>query len=184
MAFPENKWSSKYAEILNDTAERLGIKEIYYYNFKNDRSNNNHYYENIVKELSSYVPYLDNDNSDIYAPTLIGVKDGNIVFYDDETSIIHGDVSIDDYWTNDKIASKMVNLGILLQKYLVKMMKKHKNDEKIDDNQKQSEFWYCLLLLLPLFLLPWEIRLPYILSKVILTLMTVFLVGLLRKNIR
>ena len=118
MAFPENKWSSKYAEILNDTAERLGIKEIYYYNFKNDRSNNNHYYENIVKELSSYVPYLDNDNSDIYAPTLIGVKDGNIVFYDDETSIIHGDVSIDDYWTNDKIASKMVNLGILLQKYL------------------------------------------------------------------
>ena len=61
---------------------------------------------------------MDNDNSDIYAPTLIGVKDGNIVFYDDETSIIHGDVSIDDYWTNDKIASKMVNLGILLQKYL------------------------------------------------------------------
>lgn len=23
------------------------------------------------------------------------------------------------------------------------MMKKHKNDEKIDDNQKQNEFWYC-----------------------------------------
>lgn len=118
MAFPENKWSSKYAEILNDAAIRMGVKGIYYYNFKNDRSNNNHYYENIVRELSSYVPFLDNNNKEIYAPTLIAVKNGEIVYYDDETNIVHGDIAVDDYWTNEKVASKMVSLGVFIEKFL------------------------------------------------------------------
>ena len=46
------------------------------------------------------------------------VKDGEIIGYDDETAIVSGDVTVDDYWTMEKQQRKKVELGILVQKYL------------------------------------------------------------------
>ncbi len=116
--FPENEWSRPYAEILNEVAKYYGIKEIYYYNFKNDRNANNSYYENIVNKLSSFLPVLDNGTKNIYAPTVIFVKNGEIIFYDDETSISHGDITVADYWTKEKENEKKVTLGVYFQKFI------------------------------------------------------------------
>ena len=118
MAFPENKWSSSYADMLNEVALKFGVEEIYYYNFKNDRSNNNHYYENIVNQLAAYIQILDNDETNIYAPTVLFVRDGEIIGYNDETSIMHGDTSVDEYWTAEKRSQKIVDFGVYFQKYL------------------------------------------------------------------
>ena len=117
-AFPENTWSHTYAALLNDVAKYYGMNEIFYYNFLNDRSMNNSYYENIVKKLNAYVPVLDNGTRDIYAPTMIMVKNGETIAYDDETSIPHGDTSVDDYWTHDKQESKKVELGVYFERLL------------------------------------------------------------------
>lgn len=117
-AFPENAWSHTYAALLNDVAKYYGVSEIYYYNFLNDRSMNNSYYENIVKKLNAYLPVLDNGTRNIYAPTMIMVKDGEIIAYDDETSILHGDITVDDYWTHDKQENKRVELGVYFEKFL------------------------------------------------------------------
>ena len=117
-AFPENIWSHTYADLLNDVAKYYGLDAIYYYNFSDDRSVNNSYYENIVDQLSAYLPVLDNEVQNLYAPTMIMVKDGEIVAYDDETSIMHGVVSVDDYWTREKQESKRVEFGVYFKKFL------------------------------------------------------------------
>lgn len=118
MAYPENEWSASYANHLNDVAKSLGIKEIYYYNFKKDKSNNNHYYEDIVTKLSSYLPSIDSISKNLYAPTLLIVKNKEILYYDDETSIIRGDVSVEDYWTKDKISNQKKELTMILREYM------------------------------------------------------------------
>ena len=117
-AFPENEWSHTYASLLNDVAKYYGLNEIYYYNFFNDRIMNNSYYENIVKKLNAYLPVLDNGTRNIYAPSMIMVKNGEIIAYDDETSILHGDVTVDDYWTYERQENKRVQLGVYFEKFL------------------------------------------------------------------
>ncbi len=102
MGFKENKWSSIYADILNDAARESNIKEIYYYNILNDRKRASQTYENIVELLTPYLKVLDDETINIYAPTLVVVKNGEILYYDDETSIIEGDKTVTSYWTNAK----------------------------------------------------------------------------------
>ena len=115
-SFPENEWSYTYAEMLNDVAKANNEEFIYYYNFKNDRSNKNYYYTNIVKILEAYVPTTDAGDKNIYAPSVVFVKDGTIVGYDDETSIMKGDISVSNYWTNEKRASKKETFNLMFKK--------------------------------------------------------------------
>lgn len=117
-AFPDNEWSHAYADILNDVAKRYGIEEIWYYNFLNDRTNDNYYYNNIVRLLEAYLPVLDTGEIDLYAPSMIMIKDGVVTMYDDETAIVSGDVTVADYWTQDVRQKKMVELGVMMESYL------------------------------------------------------------------
>ena len=109
MAF-DNDWSRYYADLLNEVAKSENIKEIYYYNFYRDRENNNNYYENIVEHLKSYTTILDDESIDIYSPTLVIVKNGNIIFFDNETSIMNGEHTLKEYWTNDRVKMKKENI--------------------------------------------------------------------------
>ena len=117
-AFPENEWSHVYADLLNEVGKSYGIDEIWYYNFYKDRNNNNYYYNKIVRILNAYVPVTDTGEKDLYAPSFVIVREGEIIGYDDETSIVSGDVTVDDYWTMEKQQKKKVELGVLFQKYL------------------------------------------------------------------
>ena len=117
-AFPENEWSHVYADLLNEVGKSYGIDEIWYYNFYKDRNNDNYYYNNIVRILNAYVPVTDTGEKDLYAPSFVIVREGEIIGYDDETSIVSGDVTVDDYWTMEKQQQKKVELGVLFQKYL------------------------------------------------------------------
>ncbi len=117
-AFSENEWSHVYADLLNEVGKSYGIDEIWYYNFYKDRNNDNYYYNNIVRILNAYVPVTDTGEKDLYAPSFVIVREGEIIGYDDETSIVSGDVTVDDYWTMEKQQKKKVELGVLFQKYL------------------------------------------------------------------
>ena len=117
-AFPENEWSHVYADLWNEVGKSYGIDEIWYYNFYKDRNNDNYYYNNIVRILNAYVPVTDTGEKDLYAPSFVIVREGEIIGYDDETSIVSGDVTVDDYWTMEKQQKKKVELGVLFQKYL------------------------------------------------------------------
>ena len=105
MGFPTNKWTNSYAKIVNDAAKEVGIKEIYYYDFLNDRENNNGTYETIVNKLEVYVTVDDLGNKDLHAPTLIIVKDGIIIGYFDDMTNIKGPLT-PEYYYNETVKNK------------------------------------------------------------------------------
>lgn len=98
MAYPGNPWSGYYASILNETAKEAGIDKILYYDFYEDRQNKNATYQSIVLRLSSHLKTLDNGKQNILAPTMMIIKNGQIIAFDDETSIMTGNIVPEDYW--------------------------------------------------------------------------------------
>lgn len=118
MAYPSNNWSCYYARILNDVAKESGITKIYYYDFYEDRENKNATYQSIVLRLSSYLKTLDTGKQDILAPSLLIIKNGQIIYFDDETSIISGNVSPDDYWDTYQEELKRDSLRTIFGEYL------------------------------------------------------------------
>jgi len=111
---------TNYAEVekaINDVAKKYGVKEIYYYNFKLDRGNHNHYYENIVRQLTPYLQIVEDETLQLYAPTVIMVQNGNILYYDDETTIVRGDSSVEDYWTYLNTERKRKDYAQAIERY-------------------------------------------------------------------
>ncbi len=116
-AFPENKWAKEYAFMLNDTAKKMDIKELYYYNFKAARSSNNHIYNQMVETLKDFLPTLDTGVQNIFSPSMAIVKNGNVIFFDSETAIINGNYSPSEYWTNQRMIEKEAIMQNMLETY-------------------------------------------------------------------
>lgn len=106
IGFPENIWSASIADILNESAKKMNIDTIYYYNLEQDRKEHNYYYEHMIEILMPYLKVLDNEDVDIYAPTVLIVKNGEVIYFDDETSIVMGDMTVANYWTETKTYQK------------------------------------------------------------------------------
>ena len=69
-----------------------------------------------MKELKSHLPVIDVDSQNIYGPLLVVVKNGQIIYYDDETSVRIGDIELDEFWTMDKRISKETDIfNVLFQ---------------------------------------------------------------------
>jgi len=100
MGFPLNKWTNYYADILDEVSKELGVDKIYYYDFLKDRDESNGTYETIVNKLSVYVTVDDEGTKDLHAPTLIVVKNGEVIGYFDDTSILKGTVTPEVYYTD------------------------------------------------------------------------------------
>ena len=118
LAFPSNKWSNKYASILNEVGKDVGLDKIYYYDFKKDRDESNGTYETIVNELEMYVPVNDENEKNIQAPTVVIVKNGNIIAYFDDATSIKGPITPDEYYNENQVASLKSSFKVALEEYL------------------------------------------------------------------
>ena len=118
LAFPSNKWSNKYASILNEVSKEVGLDKIYYYDFKKDRDESNGTYETIVNELDMYVPVNDENEKNIQAPTVVIVKNGKIIAYFDDATLIKGPVTPDEYYNENQVASLKSSFKVALEEYL------------------------------------------------------------------
>ena len=118
MGYPENVWSGYYANILNEAAKDAGIKEILYYDFYEDRENHNATYQSIVLNLSNYLITLDDGTQEIYAPTLVIVKDGKVIAFDNETAFIRGNLTPEIYWNEYRAGAKYNLFNSMFEEYL------------------------------------------------------------------
>ena len=118
MGYPTNIWSGYYANILNEAAKDTGIKEILYYDFYEDRENHNATYQSIVLSLSNYLVTLDDGTQEIHAPTLVIVKDGKVLAFDNETAFTLGNITPDDYWNEYQIGIKYNVFKTMFEDYL------------------------------------------------------------------
>lgn len=94
LGFPECPWCRGYVPIINEVAKKEGLEKIYYFNIYEDRKNNTDEYQEMVKLLKGFLRYDDEGNERIYAPSLIAVKNGKILEFDDTR-----------YWDNKKYDS-------------------------------------------------------------------------------
>lgn len=86
LGFPSCPWCQRYVVYLNEVAKELDIDKIYYYDIYEDRKNNTDTYKKIIEILGDNVRYDNEGNKRIYVPYLVGVNEGKIVGFNDETS--------------------------------------------------------------------------------------------------
>lgn len=98
MGFPLNEWTNYYASILDKVAKELKLDTIYYYDFLKDRDESNGTYETIVNKLNMYVTVDDEGTKDLHAPTIVVVKNGEVIAYFDDTAYIKGNVTPEIYY--------------------------------------------------------------------------------------
>ncbi len=118
LGFPSNIWSHYYADYLNEMAISNGIDEIYYYDFKRDRSLDNRTYHEIVKRLESYLVPTDSAQFDLSAPTVIIVKNGKILYFDNDIALLRGNVLPEDYFTDYQKNLLKTHFDAAIKEYL------------------------------------------------------------------
>lgn len=101
LGFPECPWCQAYVQMLNDIAKNNNVEQIYYLNILLDRKNNTKEYLEIVNLLKEYLNYDEEGNKRIYVPAVIAINNGEIVGFDDETSLdTKGYENPEDYWSD------------------------------------------------------------------------------------
>lgn len=115
LGFPECEWCQRYVKYLNEVAQDLGLSKIFYYNIREDRANNTDDYLKIVSILEEYLQYDDEGNKRIYVPSVIALKKGEIVGFDDETAWdTKGFSTPDEYWTEEEVKDLKDKLEIMI----------------------------------------------------------------------
>ena len=112
---PENEWCNYYISYLNEIAKESNIKEINYLNIKRDRQYNTNGYRKLINALNDYLYKDDEGNKKIFVPTLVFIKDGKIVSYDNEVLLTN--VSPSEYWTEEKIDELKNRINNYIIKY-------------------------------------------------------------------
>lgn len=116
LGFPECKWCKAYVAHLNEIAKENNVKKIYYFNILEDRQNKTEKYMKIVEILDEYLEYNEEGNKKVYVPAVIGVRSGEIVGFDDETSLdTKGLSDPNEYWTYDEIGELKINLTKMMK---------------------------------------------------------------------
>ena len=114
LGFSECKWCQKYVTYLNEAAFENNITRIYYFDILEARSNNTEEYQEIVSLLYDYLPYDEEGNKRVYVPAVVVVDAGEIVGFDDETSLdTHGFDDPEEYWTDEEIQDLMERFAVM-----------------------------------------------------------------------
>ena len=108
LGFPECPWCQRYVKYLDEVAKEKGVEKIFYFNIRQDRTDNSDEYQTLVSELGEYLSHDDEGNPRIYVPDISFVVAGEVIGHDNETSMESG--SVDEYWTEDKIENLKVRL--------------------------------------------------------------------------
>ena len=119
MGFSSNIWSHYYADYLNEVGMASHIDKIYYYDFKSDRELNTNTYLSIVSKLKDYLYNTDTGKKDLFAPSILIVRNGKIIYYDDEVSMIKGNITPEEFFTDYKKNLLMENVRSALNEYLM-----------------------------------------------------------------
>ena len=116
--FENNDLCNSYGELINEIARNYEIDTIYYYDFKTDKKNNNATYQKIVSKLSDYLITDDLGKQNLYAPSLIFIKNGLVYAIDDDLALHHGNKKAKEILTEEKIEEKRNTLIEIIEGYL------------------------------------------------------------------
>ena len=111
MGFSSNEWSKYYMKYLYQVLSEHNIKEAYYYDLQKDRSRYTKNYVKIEKELNNFITRFDDNTTRITTPLLVIIKEGKIIYVNNDTAIVDNGINPAMYWTSDRIFNFKYNLS-------------------------------------------------------------------------
>lgn len=108
IGFASNPWMQSYVNNLYDVLKVNNIKKVYYYDVLEDRIRKSKNFREIEDLLADYLKVSDYGNEHLFTPSLVFVKNGKVVNYDDETALYSYNMTPDKYW-NEKTISDFKN---------------------------------------------------------------------------
>ena len=103
LGFSSDDWSKEYAKYLYEIAKDKEIDTIYYYDVLKDRSEMTKNFKAILTKLDEYLVKTDAKEAYLFVPKLLVIKDGTIIYENDTTALVKGNVTPKDYWTANNI---------------------------------------------------------------------------------
>lgn len=110
-------WSTYYIKRLNKIINDMSIDKIYYYDINNDKVLLNSNYYEILQLLDGYLLSTDNSTNNLFAPSLYIIENGNVLYYNVETSVMKNTLNPGDYWTDENIKSFTKEIEDAINKY-------------------------------------------------------------------
>jgi len=114
----ESKACSIYGTMLDGVFKSFSMDNIYYYDFLDDRNNNNATYQKIVDKLSDYLITDDSGKQQLHAPTLIFISGGEVYAVDDEFSSYRGGLKPEEYLDEVRLEEKKIEIIQIIEGYL------------------------------------------------------------------
>lgn len=104
LGFDECQWCQAYVPILNEAAQEVGVKEIYYFDILQDRKAHTKVYQEIISLLSNHLDKDEQHQPRVYVPDVTIVQNGKIIAHNNDTSqaTTSKDGPAKDYWRADK----------------------------------------------------------------------------------
>ena len=103
LGFPECQWCQAYVVMLDEVAREEGLEKIYYFNILEDRKNNTEEYQKIVSILKDNLLFDEEGNKRIYVPDVTAVLKGEIIGHNNESSVVDGTQTPEEYWDEEKV---------------------------------------------------------------------------------
>ena len=116
------EWCKKSAKLLNESLKYKDIKEdIYYYNPKKIKANNNKKYQELLKILDPYLTEDEDKNKELLLPDIYFVKKGKIIDHNNDLATIK--TNPEEYLTKERKKEIREKYEDLISKYNVKECK-------------------------------------------------------------
>lgn len=104
LGFPECPWCQEYVKYVNEVAKKVGLDKVYYFNIREDRTNNTEDYQTTIKLLRDYLPTDEEGNPRVYVPLIAVIQNGKVVITDYETAEdTKGYDTPEEYWANEDL---------------------------------------------------------------------------------
>jgi hypothetical protein len=117
MGFSSNEWMQEYVKYLYNVLKENNVTKVYYYDLLEDRTRNTKNYIKIKEYLKDYLLISDSGTSNLFTPLLLFIKDGNVVYLDNESFLVYSNNNPIDYWTLDKVTSFSDRIDLYLGGY-------------------------------------------------------------------
>ena len=115
MGFPSNEWAKYYVDYLYEVFTERKVKTVYYYNPLKDRIRYTKSYKTIENRLNNYLVKLDDDTKRLNTPLLMIVKNGNIVYVNNDTAINKINMTPKDYWDYNHISEFKIEIASAIE---------------------------------------------------------------------
>ena len=97
-----SEWSKEFMVQIDNILKENKIDKVYYYDLNNDKAQKNSNYYKIKDLLKGSLTTTDGSKSNLLAPSLYIIKEGEVKYYNVDTVAMKNTIEVKDYWNEEK----------------------------------------------------------------------------------